>query len=157
MEVSYRKLYDMNRSNMAETEERKATRTSNMKDDQKQQLLEDIRRVMEETDEYCQQEFTVGSLAKLIGSNERYVSMAINDHYGKSFTELLNDCRIKKACERLTDDTEYANLTITAIGQSVGYKSQTTFIKQFRKCTGLTPSVYQKFVAEDRLKEHTVE
>ena len=157
LEVSYRKLYDMNRSNMAETEERKATRTSNMKDDQKQQLLEDIQRVMEGTDEYCQQEFTVGSLAKLIGSNERYVSMVINDHYGKSFTELLNDCRIKKACERLTDDTEYANLTITAIGQSVGYKSQTTFIKQFRKCTGLTPSVYQKFVAEDRLKEHTVE
>lgn len=157
LEVSYRKLYDMNRSNMAETEERKTTRTSNMKDDQKQQLLEDIRRVMEETDEYCQQEFTVGSLAKLIGSNERYVSMVINDHYGKSFTELLNDCRIKKACERLTDDTEYANLTITAIGQSVGYKSQTTFIKQFRKCTGLTPSVYQKFVAEDRIKEHTVE
>ncbi|WP_337642161.1 helix-turn-helix domain-containing protein [Prevotella sp.] len=157
LEVSYRKLYDMNRSNMVETEERKATRTSNMKDDQKQQLLEDIRRVMEETDEYCQQEFTVGSLAKLIGSNERYVSMVINDHYGKSFTELLNDCRIKKACERLTDDTEYANLTITAIGQSVGYKSQTTFIKQFRKCTGLTPSVYQKFVAEDRLNEHTVE
>ena len=157
LEVSYRKLYDMNRSNMVETEERKATRTSNMKDDQKQQLLEDIRRVMEETDEYCQQEFTVGSLAKLIGSNERYVSMVINDHYGKSFTERLNDCRIKKACERGTDDTEYANLTITAIGQSVGYKSQTTFIKQFRKCTGLTPSVYQKFVAEDRLNEHTVE
>lgn len=157
LEVSYRKLYDMNRSNMAETEERKTTRTSNMKDDQKQQLLEDTRRVMEETDEYCQQEFTVGSLAKLIGSNERYVSMVINDHYGKSFTELLNDCRIKKACERLTDDTEYANLTITAIGQSVGYKSQTTFIKQFRKCTGLTPSVYQKFVAEDRLNEHIVE
>ena len=119
-----------------------------MNDDQKQQLLEDIRRVMEETDEYCQQEFTVGSLAKLIGSNERYVSMVINDHYGKSFTELLNDCRIKKACERLTDDTEYANLTITAIGQSVGYKSQANFINIFTRLTGMKPSIYQKISRE---------
>ncbi len=50
---------------------------------------------------------------------------------------------------------KYAQLTIAAIGQSVGYKSQTTFVKQFRKCTGLTPSVYQKFVAEDRRNKET--
>ena len=71
-------------------------------------------------------------------------------------TEVLNDYRIKKACERLTtNNAKYAQLTIAAIGQSVGYKSQTTFVKQFRKCTGLTPSVYQKFVAEDRRNKET--
>lgn len=123
---------------------------------QKQLLLDGIRRVMEETDEYCQPEFTVATLAKLIDSNERYVSMVVNDHFGKSFTEVLNDYRIKKACERLTtNNAKYAQLTIAAIGQSVGYKSQTTFVKQFRKCTGLTPSVYQKFVAEDRRNKET--
>lgn len=151
LEASYRKLYDINRS-LVETGEKKATRATNLlKEDQKQQLLDGIRRVMEETDEYCQPEFTVATLAKLIDSNERYVSMVVNDHFGKSFTEVLNDYRIKKACERLTtNNAKYAQLTIAAIGQSVGYKSQTTFVKQFRKCTGLTPSVYQKFVAEDR-------
>ena len=53
------------------------------------------------------------------------------------------------------NNAKYAQLTIAAIGQSVGYKSQTTFVKQFRKCTGLTPSVYQKFVAEDRRNKET--
>lgn len=151
LEASYRKLYDINRS-LVETGEKKAPRATNLlKEDQKQQLLDGIRRVLEETDEYCQPEFTVATLAKLIDSNERYVSMVVNDHFGKSFTEVLNDYRIKKACERLTtSNAKYAQLTIAAIGQSVGYKSQTTFVKQFRKCTGLTPSVYQKFVAEDR-------
>lgn len=156
LEASYRKLYDINRSHV-ETGEKKAPRATNLlKEDQKQLLLDGIRRVMEETDEYCQPEFTVATLAKLIDSNERYVSMVVNDHFGKSFTEVLNDYRIKKACERLTtNNAKYAQLTIAAIGQSVGYKSQTTFFKQFRKCTGLTPSVYQKFVAEDRRNEET--
>ena len=145
LEASYRKLYDINRSHV-ETGEKKAPRATNLlKEDQKQLLLDGIRRVMEETDEYCQPEFTVATLAKLIDSNERYLSMVVNDHFGKSFTEVLNDYRIKKACERLTtNNAKYAQLTIAAIGQSVGYKSQTTFVKQFRKCTGLTPSVYQK-------------
>lgn len=155
-EASYRKLYDINRSHV-ETGEKKAPRATNLlKEGQKQLLLDGIRRVMEETDEYCQPEFTVATLAKLIDSNERYVSMVVNDHFGKSFTEVLNDYRIKKACERLTtNNAKYAQLTIAAIGQSVGYKSQTTFVKQFRKCTGLTPSVYQKFVAEDRRNKET--
>lgn len=156
LEASYRKLYDINRSHV-ETGEKKAPRATNLlKEDRKQLLLDGIRRVMEETDEYCQPEFTVATLAKLIDSNERYVSMVVNDHFGKSFTEVLNDYRIKKACERLTtNNAKYAQLTIAAIGQSVGYKSQTTFVKQFRKCTGLTPSVYQKFVAEDRRNKET--
>lgn len=156
LEASYRKLYDINRSHV-ETGEKKAPRATNLlKEDQKQLLLDGIRRVMEETDEYCQPEFTVATLAKLIDSNERYVSMVVNDHFGKSFTEVLNDYRIKKACERLTtNNAKYAQLTIAAIGQSVGYKSQTTFVKQFRKRTGLTPSVYQKFVAEDRRNKET--
>ena len=156
LEDSYRKLYDINRQR-TEAEEKKAARkpaaSNNLKEAQKQQLLEAIRRVMEESDQYCQQDFTLATLAKLIESNDRYVSLVVNEHFGKSFTELLNDYRIRKACERLTDNADYAHLTIAAIGQSVGYKSQTTFIKQFKKCTGLTPSVYQKFAAEDKRKE----
>ena len=125
---------------------------NSLKEDQKKLLIDGILKVMEETDRYCQHDFTITSLAKLIGSNDRYVSWVINEHFNKTFTELLNDYRVKKACERLTTDAKYAHLTIAAIGQSVGYKSQTTFINQFRKCTGLTPSVYQKFAAEDKQK-----
>ena len=54
LEASYRKLYDINRSHV-ETGEKKAPRATNLlKEDQKQLLLDGIRRVMEETDEYCQ-------------------------------------------------------------------------------------------------------
>lgn len=153
--ASYRKLYDLNRSQI-EPIDKKATKkptvANSLKEDQKKLLIDGILKVMEETDRYCQHDFTITSLAKLIGSNDRYVSWVINEHFNKTFTELLNDYRVKKACERLTTDAKYAHLTIAAIGQSVGYKSQTTFINQFRKCTGLTPSVYQKFAAEDKQK-----
>ncbi len=108
---------------------------------------------MEESDDFCQQNFTVTTLAKLVGSNGRYVSIVINDHYGKSFTDLVNEYRVKKACERLEENARSGQFTIAAIGQSVGYKASSTFIAQFRKYTGLTPSVYQKFATEDHRME----
>ena len=156
LEESYRKLYDINRRRTEEEELRTAKKqeaASCLKDEQRQRLLDSIRRVMEESDDFCQQNFTVTTLAKLVGSNGRYVSIVINDHYGKSFTDLVNEYRVKKACERLEENARSGQFTIAAIGHSVGYKASSTFIAQFRKYTGLTPSVYQKFATEDHRME----
>lgn len=154
LEASWRKLYDNYREQTAPAPSRPAQRRPSaqgaIKEELRGELLAAIRRVMDETDAWCQPDFTIAQMARLIGSNDRYVSMVVNDHYGKSFTELLNDYRVRRACDRLTGGAAYDHLTIAAIGQSVGYKSQTTFINQFRKITGLTPSVYKKFAAEDQ-------
>ena len=149
LESSYHTLYDINRRQTIEEEKKaaqKADASSCLKEEQKQKLIDTIRRVMDETEEYCKQDFTVSRLAKLIESNGRYTSIAINEYYGKSFTDLVNEYRIKKACERLTENAKQGQFTIAAIGQSVGYKASSTFIAQFRKYTGLTPSVYQKWL-----------
>lgn len=156
LESSYHTLYDINRRQTIEEEKKaaqKADASSCLKEEQKQKLIDTIRRVMDETEEYCKQDFTVSRLAKLIESNGRYTSIAINEYYGKSFTDLVNEYRIKKACERLTENAKQGQFTIAAIGQSVGYKASSTFIAQFRKYTGLTPSVYQKFAAKEFQKK----
>lgn len=115
---------------------------------QSEELLAAIVEVMENTLEFCNPDFSLSALAKLVGSNTKYVSMAINDSMGKNFRSFVNEYRIKEACRRMLDDAHYGNLTIQSIAESVGYKSPTNFISSFKKITGITPSIYQKLAKE---------
>lgn len=115
---------------------------------QREQLISGIRHVMEETQEYCSPDFSIERMATLIGSNSRYVSQIINEEYHKNFRSFLNDYRIKEAMLRLGDVEHYGHLTIKAISESVGYRSQTNFIAVFTKHTGIKPSMFQKLSKE---------
>ncbi len=112
------------------------------------ELLDNIRRVMENTDEFCSADFSIERLAQLVDSNSRYVSEAINEGYGKNFRTFLNEYRIKEAMRRLADSEHFGGFTIKAIAESVGYKSQANFITVFTKITGMKPSMYQKISKE---------
>lgn len=117
---------------------------SNLSEEMKSRLLRDISSVMENSLEYCSENFTLDRLAELVGSNTKYVSQIINGTYGKNFSSFINEYRIRVACQRLADHEKYGCQTINAIGQSVGFRSNTTFSAVFRKLTGMSPSVYQK-------------
>lgn len=115
---------------------------------QRDKIANDIMRVMETTDDYCAMDYSIDKLAASIDSNARYVSEVINDVFGRNFRDLLNEYRIKVAMVRLSDIEHYGHLTIKAISESVGYKSQATFITAFTKFTGLKPGLYQKLSFE---------
>lgn len=115
---------------------------------QRDKIARDILQVMETTEDYCACDYSIDKLAAAIDSNARYVSETINEVFGKNFRALLNEYRIKKAMTRLGDTEHYGHLTIKAIAESVGYKSQATFITAFTKFTGLKPGLYQKLARE---------
>lgn len=119
---------------------------------QRDRIARDILRVMETTEDYCACDYSIDKLAAAIDSNARYVSEVINDVFGKNFRAMLNEYRIKMAMIRLSDIEHYGNLTIKAISESVGYKSQATFITAFTKFTGLKPGLYQKLAVERHAK-----
>ncbi|MCM1531076.1 MAG: helix-turn-helix domain-containing protein [Ruminococcus flavefaciens] len=116
--------------------------------EQRDKIASDIRRILESTEDYCASDYSIDKLAAAIGSNARYVSEVVNEVFGKNFRTLLNEYRIKKAMLRLGDTERYGKLTIKAIAESVGYKSQATFIAAFTKFTGLKPGIYQKLAIE---------
>ncbi|MBC8594007.1 helix-turn-helix transcriptional regulator [Oscillospiraceae bacterium N12] len=120
--------------------------TSNLNEDQKGTLLEAINSIMENTQEYCESDFSLEKLAMLVNSNKSYISQIINETYHVNFNGFVNEYRIREARIRLTDIEQYGNYTIQTISESVGYKSSTTFINVFKKITGITPSMYQKMV-----------
>lgn len=120
--------------------------------EQRDKIARDILQVMETTEDYCACDYSIDKLAAAIDSNARYVSETINEVFGKNFRALLNEYRIKKAMTRLGDTEHYGHLTIKAIAESVGYKSQATFITAFTKFTGLKPGLYQS-LARERLRQ----
>ncbi len=116
-------------------------------DEQRQQLLDAINKVMCQEDVISDSSFDLARLCTLVGSNSKYVSWVINATYQKPFKSLLNEYRVRLASIRLADKETYGHLTIQAIGESVGYSSQANFIASFKRIVGMTPSAYQRFSA----------
>lgn len=116
----------------------------NIKNDVNSDLLDKIIAAFENIDMVCSSDFCLEYLADELNSNKTYVSTTINSYYGKPFKAILNEIRINEACKRLTDLKRYGNLTIQAISESVGYNSQSHFIKVFKMQMGVTPSLYRK-------------
>lgn len=98
--------------------------------------------VMETAPEIFDKSFTFSRLHELVGGNAKYISQAINTYAHCDFRTLLGQYRIREACRRINDMEHYGNYTIDAIAKSVGIMSRTSFIQNFKKQTGLTPSVY---------------
>ena len=115
---------------------------SSLNDEQRETLVFRIQEVLASPDVICQQDFTLGKLAKLINSNTTYVSQVINERYGMTFSNLLGSCRVKVACQWMDDPVRSANLTIEAIATGTGFKSRTSFVNAFKRETGLKPSEY---------------
>lgn len=124
-------------------------KSSSLNEQQSRLLAKEITKVMDGTDAYCSADFTLDTLAGMVGSNTKYVSQAIHTVFGSNFTAYVNGFRVDKARERLADTSGYGQYTIKAIGESVGFKSQTSFTNIFKKATGITPAMYQRIALSE--------
>lgn len=109
-----------------------------------EELWQNIIHVMEYSPEIYDENFSEPRLAELIEAKQNYVSQAINQQKGWTFSSLVTHYRIREACRRMNDTANYGNYTVEGIGQSVGYSSRSHFVKLFKRQTGLTPSDYMK-------------
>lgn len=71
--------------------------------------------------------------------NPQYLSAMLKKHTGKSFTALLTEARMQKAAQLL----KQSELSIQKLGEEVGYKDSSYFMKVFKKYFGTTPSDYR--------------
>jgi AraC-like DNA-binding protein len=70
------------------------------------------------------------------------VSKLINEKYGKSFNDFVNEYRVKEFISRL-NDLKYRSKTIFGIALDTGFNSKSSFNTAFRKITGKKPSEYK--------------
>ena len=76
-------------------------------------------------------------------SNTKYLSQVVNNQFGNNFKHYINQFRIDKLKEVITDpQNKGANLFEMA--QQCGFKNKSTFHKVFREFTQTTPKEFLK-------------
>ena len=129
-----------------ERESQRERRSQVLADDKKRELIAQLETLMKEKQVYCENLLTKERVAEMLQTNRTYLSQVINEVYGKSFTQYINDLRIEEAIRRL--DRPDNRRALRLIGQDLGFNSPTTFNTQFQQRTGLTPSQYRRKVQQ---------
>ncbi len=92
---------------------------------------------------YIQQHYdsvTLESLAELFHLSKPYLSKYIKEKAGVTFQQALKDERMKRAKNFLLE----TDMSIEAIGTSVGYDNVEHFIRLFKRAYGKTPMKFRK-------------
>ena len=121
---------------------------SQLDQESKDRLFERIKNVMDDIAIICKPDFSLQQLAIQVGSNYKYVSQVVNESYGKSFKQVLNEQRVREACRILNDPNQSAHLTIEAIAANLGFNSRSNFTVTFKRITGISPSDFMKMAKE---------
>ncbi len=163
LDSAYRSLFekDTRLVEMAEATRSPASDKDNgeaaAREDRERELFRRITEAMDSTRDYCNPDFGLGSLVALAGSNVAYVSKVVGQYSGQNVPSFINEYRVREACRRILDESNYGNLTFQAIGESVGFSTQVSFNRTFKKVTGLTPTLYRKMALEGRQHPHAPE
>ncbi|MGC4041152.1 MAG: helix-turn-helix domain-containing protein [Flavobacterium sp.] len=97
---------------------------------------------LEEKQAFLKPKFKLGFVAQKLNTNTAYLSQYFNQVMQKSFSEYTQELRINYVLQKLHDNRQFSNYTLQAIAEEVGYKDATTFVRVFKKQTGLSPNYY---------------
>lgn len=93
--------------------------------------------LMNEKKVFLEPDLNLIDLAQRLGTNRTYLSLAVRQFSGKSFSDYVNHARIMYAQELLLKGESTKN-----VEYSCGYTSSSTFYRQFQKETGTSPAVW---------------
>lgn len=105
-------------------------------------------------DQNYKEKLSLESLAEYTGLNPTYLSHLFSQLEQMTINEYINKLRVERAQNLL----KYSNQSIIAIGDYVGFQSQSYFGKIFKKYSGSTPGKYrtQFQIKEFRKDSHDV-
>lgn len=81
------------------------------------------------------------TMARILGTNEKYVFYAIRKYYKNTVSNYIKEHRIHYAKKLLADNPRH--YTIESIAVDAGFNNRSTFHKAFKEYFGITPSRYR--------------
>lgn len=121
---------------------------SNLKDEDKEHIAADIRKVLESPAVFSS-DFSLSTLSEMVGRTPKAVSQVVNEVFSTNFSTLVNKIRIYEACRRI-DSPEYSNWSVEGIAESVGYSQRNTFSSNFKKLTGMGIREYRRLSEQEK-------
>lgn len=101
------------------------------------ELLERIKKLVNDEKLYLYPNLKVSDLATRLHSNRNYIYHAINVEMGTSFSDYINSQRIDHASQLLE---EHPELSINDVMARSGFTSSSAFYRNFKKFKGITPT-----------------
>lgn len=90
--------------------------------------------------EHYMEDIGLEQIAQALGVSAKYLSRIYKEHTGVNLTEQLSAIRVTCACHLL----EETNQSIGDIMALSGFVNHTTFLRVFRRATGLSPTDYRR-------------
>ncbi|GAA4171573.1 helix-turn-helix domain-containing protein [Sphingobacterium ginsenosidimutans] len=85
---------------------------------------------------------SLGDLADLLSTNQRYASYIVNMVTGQDFNNYVQQARIAYLIERVERDPELLNVKFSILAESAGFSSISKFSSVFKSVMGVPPSEY---------------
>lgn len=99
--------------------------------------------IMKEQKCYQDPELTLGDLAKILDVHPVILSQVINSKEEKSFYDYINTLRVD-VFKQLLALPESRQFTLLALAFECGFNSKTSFNRNFKKITQMSPSTYAR-------------
>ncbi|MFE5323895.1 helix-turn-helix transcriptional regulator [Paenibacillus sp. NPDC056579] len=105
--------------------------------------------VIDYLDSHLHEDITLDLMADKLNITPGYLSTYFKEKTGMNFSDYLNDIRIQRAKQLLQN----VELKIQEVAANVGYQNANSFIRMFKRYSGITPGEYRKKYASPLLAE----
>ncbi len=108
-------------------------------------LEQKLNHILKTKKPYLNENLSLNSLANLVGTSDKKLSILLNQHLETTFYDLINKKRVDAVKEKIKYG-ECEKLTILGIANESGFKSKSSFNRIFKKETGQSPTEYKNTI-----------
>ncbi len=107
----------------------------------RQKLKADLVNLLENEQIFRHTDLRITDISKQLNTNRSYISGIVNNEFNSTFSDLINHYRIEFSKELLKDKKMYI---LEYVSEESGFASINSFLRAFKKETGITPGQYRK-------------
>jgi YesN/AraC family two-component response regulator len=85
-------------------------------------------------------DISLNEVAEAVSLSPSHLAHLLRERAGRSYMQQLTSVRMEAARQLLRS----TNLTVSAVGEAVGYQNATNFYRLFQRETGMTPAEFRK-------------
>ncbi len=128
--------------NEAESQpEKDKYKKSGLTENQLESIHKRLTQVMRDEKLYLIPELTLSEVAKNLNTHPNALSQVVNQLEQKNFFDYINGLRIEEFKKRIAS-SEHQQFTLLSIAHDCGFNSKTSFNRNFKKLTGISPTEY---------------